>query len=90
VAGRYAARTLRNSFLEHWRGRDAELEADEGAKTAFREGVDRGDMGVVPVWASEAIDLITEVMPASHLVGLLAAGAEEALTRAFRAVAPSS
>jgi hypothetical protein len=47
-------------------------------------------MGVVPVWASEAIDLITEVMPASHLVGLLAAGAEEALTRAFRAVAPSS
>jgi nitronate monooxygenase len=85
----YAARTLRNSFLDHWRGRDAELEEDEDAKASFRDAVDRADMGVMPVWASEAIDLITEVVPASDLVGLLALEAEEALVRAFRAVSPS-
>ncbi len=35
-----------------------------------------------PVWASEAIDLITEVSPAADLVAALAAQAEEALVRA--------
>jgi len=34
------------------------------------------------VWASEAIDLITEITPAADLVGMLAAQAEEALARA--------
>jgi hypothetical protein len=38
------------------------------------------------VWASEAIDLINEVVPASELVGLLAREAEAALRRAARAI----
>ncbi|MGD0593772.1 MAG: nitronate monooxygenase [Acidimicrobiales bacterium] len=83
---RYPGRTLRNAFLDRWRGRDAELEADEDAKASFREAVDEGDMDVVPVWASEAIDLITEVVPAADLVGQLAAETEDALRRAGRAV----
>lgn len=83
---RYPGRALRSPFLDRWRGREAELEADEDAKAYFREAADRGDLGVVPVWASEAIDLITEVVPAAELVGLLAAEAEEALVRAGRAL----
>jgi nitronate monooxygenase len=85
---RYLARSLRNPFLDRWRGREAELEADEDAKASFREAADEGDLAVVPVWASEAIDLITEVVPAAELVGLLAQETEEALVRAGRAVRP--
>ena len=39
----------------------------------------RGDLPPVPVWASEAIDLITDLRPAADLVGALAAQAEEAM-----------
>jgi nitronate monooxygenase len=82
----YPGRTLRNAFLARWRGREAELEADSGAKAAFREAADRGDLSVLPIWASEAIDLITEVLPAAELVALLEAEAEKALLQAGRAV----
>ena len=84
---RYTARTLRNAFLDTWRGREAELEEDEQAKAYYREASDRGDLGVIPVWASEAIDLITEVVPAAELVRLLAAETEEALLKAGRTIA---
>jgi hypothetical protein len=40
------------------------------------------------VWASEAIDLIRDVVPASELVTILATEAEEAITRAGQAVDP--
>ena len=42
----------------------------------------RGELPPVPVRASEAIDLITDLRPAEDLVGDLAAQAEEALARA--------
>jgi nitronate monooxygenase len=83
---RYPARTLRNAFLDRWRGREAELEADEDAKAAYREAAGRGDLAAVPIWASEAIDLITDLIPAADLVGRLAAETEEALVLAGRAV----
>jgi nitronate monooxygenase len=86
---RYPARTLRNAFLDEWRGRERELEADEEAKASYREAADRGDLDVVPVWASEAIDLITEVMAGADLVGLLAAETEQALLRSGRAITPA-
>ena len=76
---RYTARTLRNAFLDRWRGRDAELETDEGAKADYRTAADRGDLSVVPVWAGEAIDLITDVTPAADLVARIAGEAEEAV-----------
>ncbi|MGH9214509.1 MAG: NAD(P)H-dependent flavin oxidoreductase [Acidimicrobiales bacterium] len=79
---RYSARTLRNAFLDRWRGREAELEADEVARAEYRTAADQGDLSVVPVWASEAIDLITSLMPASDLVASLAVEAEEALRQA--------
>jgi nitronate monooxygenase len=83
---RYRARTLRNAFLDRWRGREVELDSDEETKTSFREATERGDLDVLPVWASEAIDLITEVVPAAELVALLATEAEQALIRAGQAI----
>jgi nitronate monooxygenase len=79
---KYPARTLRNPFFDQWRGREDELAADPAALQAYREAVARGDLPEKPVWASEAIDLITEITPAADLVGALAAQAEEALARA--------
>jgi nitronate monooxygenase len=78
---RYAARTLRNPFFDRWRGREAELAADPAARQAYREAVATGTLPE-SVWASEAIDLITEVSPAADLVGALAEQAEQALVEA--------
>jgi nitronate monooxygenase len=44
--------------------------------------VARGDLPPEPVWAGQAVDLIHGLPSASDLVGLLAAQAEKALTRA--------
>ena len=79
---KYPARTLRNQFFDRWYGREDELAADPAARQAYREAVARGVLPARPVWASEAIDLITEITPAADLVGMLAAQAEEALARA--------
>jgi nitronate monooxygenase len=81
---RYPGRALRNDFLDQWRGKETELARDDDARARFREAVARGDLSVAPVWASEAIDLITAVAPAADLVGQLAAEAETALARALR------
>lgn len=81
---RYPGRSLRNAFLEEWRGREAELAGDSGARERFGEAVARGDMSAVPVWAGEAVDLITDVSPAAGLVARLAADAETALARVLR------
>jgi nitronate monooxygenase len=83
---RYPGRALRNAFSDEWSGREDELERDDAARSAYRAAVERGDPDFVPVWASEAIDLITEVAPAADLVALLAEQAEAALVRAARAV----
>jgi nitronate monooxygenase len=75
---------LRNEFTEKWRGKEDVLARDPGAVARFREAVERGDLSAVPVWASEAIDLITDVAQAAVLVEQLAAEAEAALARALR------
>jgi nitronate monooxygenase len=79
---KYPGRTLSHPFLDEWRGREDELAADAGAKRAYQEGVKQGDLTPIPVWASEAIDLINDLPPAAELVGTLAAQAEDALARA--------
>lgn len=55
---------------------------DDDAKAAYQNGATRGDLLPLPVWASEAVDLINDLTPAADLVGTLAAQAEGALTRA--------
>jgi nitronate monooxygenase len=86
---RYTARTLRNAFLDHWRGREADLAADEAARADYRRAADRGDLAVVPVWAGEAVDLITELAPAADLVARIAGEAEAALLHTMPTVAPT-
>jgi nitronate monooxygenase len=79
---KYPARTLPHPFLAQWRGREAELAADTRARQEYRDGVARGELPPLPVWAGEAIDLVTDVPSAAGLVSVLAAQAEEALARA--------
>jgi nitronate monooxygenase len=78
---RYTARTLRNEFLDHWRDRPDALRSDVAAQEEYRLAEDAGDMRVLPVWAGEAIDLITECLPAEDVVRSMAADAEATLRR---------
>src|SRR5262245_4734257 len=55
---RYPARTLRNRVTDAWQGREDDI--DDATKAAFRDGVDRGDLDYLPIWAGEALDLVTE------------------------------
>jgi nitronate monooxygenase len=75
----YPARTLRNAFTDAWRDREDELSADAEALASFRAGVDRADMDYVPIWAGEAVDLITELDTATALVPRISAEAVRAL-----------
>jgi nitronate monooxygenase len=51
------------------------LRFDTSAKAEYRDGVDRGDPDYLPVWAGEAVDLITDVEGATALVERIAADA---------------
>ncbi|MCB5907522.1 NAD(P)H-dependent flavin oxidoreductase [Streptomyces pinistramenti] len=81
---KYTARTLGHRYLDQWRGREAELAADDRAQRAYQDDVARGEVPPEPVWAGEAVDLITDRPPAADLVAALATQAEDALTRAGR------
>jgi nitronate monooxygenase len=81
---RYTGRAVRTAFIDRWRGREDDLESDAAARDAYRAAAARGDPEAVTAFASEAIDLITEVAPAADLVAAIAREAEEALTRALR------
>jgi nitronate monooxygenase len=59
--------------------------ADTSAREGYRQAEDRGDLRAIPVWASEAIDLISETYPAGHLVETIAADAEKTLRRILAA-----
>jgi nitronate monooxygenase len=83
---RYLARTIRNEFLVEWRGREEELSVNDAVMATFRRQEADGDLSFAPVWASEAIDLIDDLVPAADLVAVLAAVAEESLLRAVQAV----
>jgi nitronate monooxygenase len=81
---KYTARTLGHPYLDRWRGREAELAADPQARRDYQDDVARGDIPPLPVWAGEAVDLITDLPSAADLVPTLAAQAEDALARAGR------
>ncbi len=77
---RYPARTLRNKVTEAWDGREDDI--DDATKAAYRDGVDRGDLDYLPVWAGEAADLISEQDGAAPLVGRIARQAEHVIAAA--------
>ena len=78
----YTGRTLGHPHLDRWRGREAELATDAQARRDYKDDVARGVVPPLPVWAGEAVDLITDVPSAGDIVTTLAADAEAALTRA--------
>ncbi|MFF5494067.1 NAD(P)H-dependent flavin oxidoreductase [Streptomyces aquilus] len=80
----YTARTLRNAVIDRWRGREEELRQDAAARQAYRDAARGGALDVVPVWAGEALDLVTEVASATDLVTEIAERAEQALAAAGR------
>ena len=59
------------------------LLTDTSAQAEFRVAAARGDPDAAVVWASDALDLITDLTPAAHLVTTLAAAAEGALHQAL-------
>jgi len=79
----YTARTLAHPFLDEWRDREDELTASPAARDAYQRGVASGELPPEPVWASQGIDLITDLPPAADVVASLAAEASAALTRAL-------
>ncbi|GAA1369637.1 nitronate monooxygenase [Streptomyces beijiangensis] len=81
---KYTARTLGHPYLDRWRGREAELAADPMARQDYRDDVARRAIPPMPVWAGEAVDLISDLPSAADLVTTLAVQAEEALARAGR------
>jgi nitronate monooxygenase len=81
---RYPARTLRNSFFDRWYGREDLLAADSAARQAYQNAVASGDLPPEPIWASEAIDLITEPASAADIIAGLTAQAQAALSAIVR------
>jgi nitronate monooxygenase len=79
----YTGRTLAHPFLDEWRDREDELAASSQAKSDYQRGVASGELPPQPVWASQAIDLITDLPPAAEVIASLAARAEDALARAL-------
>ncbi|GFG51771.1 2-nitropropane dioxygenase [Mycolicibacterium agri] len=79
----YPARTLRNKVTDQWQGREAGI--DDAARAEFRAAVGRGDPDYVPIWAGEALDMVTEHVSAATLVGRIAREAEQAIAAAGRA-----
>jgi nitronate monooxygenase len=78
---RYSGRSLRNRFLDEWRGREDELRADDDARRAYQAAAARGDLDAVAVWAGEVVDLIGDLLPAAEVVARITAEAEQALDR---------
>ena len=81
---KYTARALGHPYLDRWHGREAELAGDPNARQDYQDDVTRGAIPPLPVWAGEAVDLITDLPSAADLVTTLAAQAEDALTWAGR------
>ncbi len=86
---RYPARTLRNAFIDTWQDREDELAADAEARAEFRRGAKRADPDYAPIWAGEAVDLITEVESATALVGRICDEASRAIDAVSREQGPS-
>ncbi|MCO8269865.1 nitronate monooxygenase [Actinoplanes sp. TRM 88003] len=79
----YSARTLGHPHLDRWRGRESEAAADPRARSDYDDDVAQGLIPPQPVWAGEAVDLITDRPAAATLVTTLADEARQALTQAL-------
>lgn len=74
----YCGRVFQNSFSERWRGREAELLQHARYAKARAENDFETAAGI----AGEAVDLITEVLPAADVVDSIVTQAESLLAGA--------
>jgi nitronate monooxygenase len=80
----YTGRAVHNRFSETWHGGGEEaLAHDEAERTRYAEAAARGDADIAVVFASEGIDLIHAVEPASVILAQVLQEAEAALARAI-------
>ena len=83
---RFTARTLRNRVTDAFHDREDALRTDAAAKATYADGVARGDLDYLPVWAGEAVDLFTDVDTAAALVARIAADAAAAIAAVHRSL----
>jgi nitronate monooxygenase len=81
---RWPGRALANDFTDTWAGREDELRGDTAAAELVRAARRDGDLENAPLYAGEAVGLVSEERSATDVVRAMTAGAEQSLTRAAR------
>jgi nitronate monooxygenase len=76
-----------NEFSRTWHGREDALRDDEAARRRVVEGRRTGDPANAPVYAGEAVGLVTAERSAADVVRELDAAAEKALRAVPRLLA---
>lgn len=68
----YTGRTLRNEFLEHWRGRESELAANLATeRPRYQAATAAGNTDTMAVFAGEGLDFIHDLPSAAKVVARL-------------------
>jgi nitronate monooxygenase len=76
---RWPGRALANDFSREWHGREADLVDDAAARQRVVDGRRTGDPANAPLYAGEAVGLVTTERSATDVVRELDAAAEKAL-----------
>lgn len=76
---RWPGRALVNDFSRRWHGREDELTGDEEAQKLVRAARRSGDVDHAPLYAGEAVGLVTRERSATDVVTEMTADAEKAL-----------
>jgi nitronate monooxygenase len=76
---RWPGRALVNDFSRAWHGRETELVADDAARRLVVEGRRTGDPMNAPLYAGEAVGLVTSERSATDVVRELSTSAEASL-----------
>lgn len=76
---RWPGRALVNDFSRAWHGREAELVADDAARSLVVQGRRTGDPATAPLYAGEAVGLVTTERSAVDVVREMDADAQKAL-----------
>jgi len=68
----YTGRTLRNEFLQRWRGREAELDANLATEQPrYQAAAAAGDTNTMAIYAGEGLDFIRDLPSAVEVVARL-------------------
>lgn len=76
---RWPGRALVNDFSREWHGRENELVGDDAARQLVVDGRRSGDPTNAPLYAGEAVGLVTAERSATDVVREMSADAEKAL-----------